>query len=427
MCCRYDFEIEPMPPTTSPKSLMTGIYAVGHVGGVETWSLRMLHEGQKRGLRTATVLMHEPNTANFSAQEIPEEVARLDLQVFSWRGFRESLARVPLDLMPACVVPNYSLELYALCASWSAEPHNLDIRTIGMCHTDDQWLYWLLSHYEPIIHRFVAVSNECARHLAHVIPHRKADIVTRAYGIDMPPQVERGYSRAPQPLQLLYAGRMIEHQKRISDLLRLSVILVDRGIDFHLRVVGEGPNKANFVKRLEQLSPAVHSRISVEPSIEHRAMPALLQSADVAVLVSAFEGTSLFMLEAMANGTIPVVTDVSGAPELVHTGITGYRVPVGDLKSMADAVCILANDRAKLAEMGQAARRQVKDYTQEAYNEWFFGLLDEVWDEPPRRWPKGRRFLPFAREFPSRLFDYFPGWYTHLKNLREFIMDRFGI
>jgi glycosyltransferase involved in cell wall biosynthesis len=409
------------------KAFVTGVYADCKVGGVETWSLRMLRAAQERGLRPVAALICEPNTAYVPFQEIPNTVARVDVPIDSWRGFQKSLNLIPTELAPACIIPNYSLELYALCARWSTEQCNPDIRTIGMCHADDPWLYWLLSYYEPIIHRFIAVSEECARGLERFIPQRKADIITRPYGIDVPPLLQRSYSHAHEPLQLLYAGRMIERQKRISDLLRLSEILVKRGVDFHLRVVGDGPNKAMFLHRLEQLAPAVCSRISVEPSVQHRAMPALLQSADVAVLVSAFEGTSLFMLEAMANGAVPVVTDVSGAAALVIPGVTGYRVPVEDLAGMADAMSILAGDRARLAALGQAARQQVQIYAQEAYSTWFFSLLAEIWEEPPRRWPTERRFLPFSRAFFGRLYDYFPAWYPRLKNLREFTMRHFGI
>jgi len=411
----------------APRALVTGIYADCKVGGVETWSLRMLRDARQRGLRPVAAWLREPGMADVPFQEIPAEAARLGVPVFSWRGFQAALAAVPLDLAPACIVPNYSLELYALCAWGSSGQRNLDIRTFGMCHTDDPWWYWLLSFYEPIIHRFIAVSDDCARALARMIPHRQDDIVTRPYGIDVPVVTKRTYSPPHQPLQLLFAGRIIEHQKRVSDLLRLSEILVKRGVDFRLRVVGDGPSKAAFLRRWEQLAPEVRSRICTEASIQHHAMPALLQSADVAVLVSAFEGTSIFMLEAMAHGTVPVVTDVSGTAGLVHSGITGYRVPVGDLGAMADALSELARDRVKLAAMGQAARRQVEGFSQEAYSDWFFQLLEELWKEPPRRWPDGRRILPFSREFSCRLFDYFPGWCTGLKSFRETIYRRFGI
>jgi glycosyltransferase involved in cell wall biosynthesis len=387
----------------------------------------MLRDAQTRGLRPVAALLCEPNTANAPFQEIPSEVARMNVPTFSWRGFRKCLNQIPTELAPACIIPNYALELFALCAWWSTPQCNLDIRTLGMCHTDDPWWYWLLEYYEPIIHRFIAVSEECARGLARQMPHRQSDILTRPYGIDVPPVVQRGYSRPQEPLQLLYAGRLIEHQKRISDLLRLSEILVKRGIDFRLRVVGDGPNKTMFLKRLEQLTPTVRSRISVEPSIQHRDMPALYQCTDVAVLVSAFEGTSLFMLEAMANGAVPVVTDVSGTGKLVIPGITGYRAPVGNLEAMADPICILAGDRAKLAALGWAARQQVQEYTQEAYSAWFFALLEEIWADPPRCWPKGRRFVPFARELSSRIFDTFPRCYVGLKNMRELVVRRFGV
>jgi glycosyltransferase involved in cell wall biosynthesis len=263
--------------------------------------------------------------------------------------------------------------------------------------------------------------------LQKAIPYRQADIVMRPYGIDLVPVFQRKYSRPNQPLQLVYAGRIIEHQKRVSDLLRLAEILAHRGVDFHLRVIGNGPEKSHLLQRVRSLPPNLHTRISIEPMVPHSKMPAILQSADAAVMVSAFEGTSLFMLEAMASGTVPVVTAVSGTAPLVEPGRTGYRVPVGHLEEMADCLSLLAGDRTKLAAMGRAARERAENYAQESYNQWFFGILDEVWDEAPRKWPKGRRLVPLSREFPSRLFDYFPGSFAGLKKMRNEINRRLGV
>jgi len=54
----------------------------------------------------------------------------------------------------------------------------------------------------------------------------------------------------------------------------------------------------------------------------------LWQTADVCVLVSEYEGTSVSMLEAMAAGCVPVVTKVSGTADVIQPGINGFTGPV---------------------------------------------------------------------------------------------------
>ena len=81
-----------------------------------------------------------------------------------------------------------------------------------------------------------------------------------------------------------------------------------------------------------------------------------LAAADVVTLPSRWEGMSIVMLEAMARGRSVVATDVAGAREAL--GDAGAVVPVGDARSLGDALVKRLLD-PKLAESeGHAARRR---------------------------------------------------------------------
>jgi glycosyltransferase involved in cell wall biosynthesis len=104
---------------------------------------------------------------------------------------------------------------------------------------------------------------------------------------------------------LLYAGRLEQGQKRVLDLLTLAQVLAARGVPFRLRIVGDGPDRAALCARAPALG-ATGEHVSVETGVPPDRVPELLRAADVCLLVSAYEGTSLFMLEGMAHGCVPV-------------------------------------------------------------------------------------------------------------------------
>jgi glycosyltransferase involved in cell wall biosynthesis len=359
-------------------------------------------------------------------QEVPESILKTQVIRSSWRAIRAAAGGPFEGWLPACIIPNCCRELHAMCAQWiQKDPKQL--RLIGMCHSDEDHYYSLLSWYESIIHRFVAVSDTCAEKLRRLLPHRAADVVLRPYGIQVPRALQRGYSATGQPLQLLYAGRIVQLQKRVFDLLGLAELLSARNIDFRLRIVGDGSEKRALLRRHRRLPLPVRDRVSIEPPIQHNAMPKLFQETDVAVQVSSYEGTSLFMLEAMAHGVAPVMTEVSGTAALIQQGVTGYRIPLGDLAAMANTIGSLAVNRNLLPKLGAEAHGRALNYSDERYNDWFFQLLEEVWAEPPRTWPDERPIMPRHQEWFCRAMDWFPLGARAAAGLGYYFKQRRGV
>lgn len=86
----------------------------------------------------------------------------------------------------------------------------------------------------------------------------------------------------------------------------------------------------------------------------------LVAACDASVLPSVRrEGLPKTVIEAMAFGVAPVVTDTGGSAELVEDGVSGLVVPPGDPAALADAITTLAADRARCRAMGAAARERL--------------------------------------------------------------------
>ena len=91
-------------------------------------------------------------------------------------------------------------------------------------------------------------------------------------------------------------------------------------------------------------------------------------------------GHSISQSEAMAEGAVPVITDVSGARDDVADGGNGYVVEVGNIEAIACRIQELYYDRNKLEEMGTCAHNTI--YERQKDNdqaEFWDQLIKKVW------------------------------------------------
>lgn len=278
--------------------------------------------------------------------------------------------RLIRDMAPAIVAPNYLWELYLA----GFEP---EIACLGMCHADsDEQYYRPLSWYEPTISQFIGVSRECTAHIRERLPFRAGDVTTLTYGIPVPRELRRDYRT--NPLRIVYAGRVTQLQKRVWDFVPLVEALLRFGVRFVFDIVGNGdayePLRQTMMARF-----AGHVRfLGLMP---YNQMAGVWAGHDVFVQTSDFEGTSVSMLEAMANGVVPMVTAASsGLDGVIRGGKNGCVVPVGDMEALALEIARVAANRERLAAMGSAAHATAQDYSLDLYGEKFADVLDRVVD-----------------------------------------------
>jgi glycosyltransferase involved in cell wall biosynthesis len=101
---------------------------------------------------------------------------------------------------------------------------------------------------------------------------------------------------------------------------------------------------------------------------------AAFQGADVFVCPSVEDGFGLVVTEAMACGLPVVVSDHTGAADLVVPGETGYVVPYNDPGGYARALETLRRDPQRRAAMGRAARAAIQAHTWDHYRQQLVAL-----------------------------------------------------
>jgi len=164
--------------------------------------------------------------------------------------------------------------------------------------------------------------------------------------------------------------------------VRMARLLANDLHDVRFVLIGDGPMRKGLEKLATELAIASHVHfMGVRDDVE-----ALLPGLALTVLTSHAEGMPLALMEAMATGLPVVATAVGGVPELVEHGYSGYLVPPGDPRGLADAVKeLLASEPLRL-RMGAAARTRVRDrWPQSLFVERMGALLRELARTPTAR------------------------------------------
>ncbi|MFH8790342.1 glycosyltransferase family 4 protein [Streptomyces roseoverticillatus] len=124
-----------------------------------------------------------------------------------------------------------------------------------------------------------------------------------------------------------------------------------------LIVAGEGSERPLLQRRIED------EGLPVRLIGRRDDVPALLATADVAIMPSRWEARSLLAQEALHAGVPLVATAVGGVPDLV--GAAAELVPYGDSAALAGAVSRLLADPARRAELTAAGRAQAATWPTE--------------------------------------------------------------
>lgn len=144
-----------------------------------------------------------------------------------------------------------------------------------------------------------------------------------------------GDSQSDSRFHLLAVGRL-HAVKDHGFLLRACVLLRQRGLDFQCEIAGEGPERRNLERLIQEYGLGEKVRLLGHVPREHQ--DALYQRVDVVVLTSRSEGIPLVLMEAMARGKIVVAPAITGIPELVIAGRTGFLYKPGSVEDFVARV-----------------------------------------------------------------------------------------
>ncbi len=197
--------------------------------------------------------------------------------------------------------------------------------------------------------------------LAHFpqIPRQKIQV--ERLGVDVPAATvaELRDSDNSLPLKLVAVGRL-HAVKNHQFLVRACYYLREFGVDVHCWIVGAGPERRalQFLIHELQLEPIVR----LVGEIPREEVTRFYEMADIVVLTSLSEGIPLVLMEAMARARIVLAPAITGIPELVIDGKTGFLYQPDDLEGFVWRVDQIGRSLHTLNGVRRAARERVKTH-----------------------------------------------------------------
>jgi glycosyltransferase involved in cell wall biosynthesis len=262
---------------------------------------------------------------------------RYPLSVRSVRGI---IADFRPDIINAHFLPNYGM-IAALInrAPWVLSTWGSDIMLLPEKSPFHRW------RTRYVLERATYVTSD-AQVMSDKLIELGCDparILTVPYGVDLG-RFRPGESRADEKGPRLLSNRKLEPVYNIEAIIDAFVFLRDEFPRATLLVVGSGSMKESLLARAHA-SPA-RDAIEFRDDVAHREMPDLLRAHDVYCSMSRSDTTSVSLLEAMACGMFPVVSDIPANREWIEDGVNGRLVPVDDPRALAAAVERIWIDRA---------------------------------------------------------------------------------
>jgi len=179
------------------------------------------------------------------------------------------------------------------------------------------------------------------------------------------------------PCRLVTVGRLSVNKNQQA-VIRAIPLMVDRGVDVMLEVLGDGQERPALERLAGDLGVA--DRVVFRGSVSHGEVMDAFRRADLNLLSTRQEGYGKVLLEGMVHATVPVFAESPVAAEISGGGTRGIVFPADSPERLAVAVAELTDDRERWAGMAAAARAYAATVTLEAFEQRVHELLERQWE-----------------------------------------------
>lgn len=143
---------------------------------------------------------------------------------------------------------------------------------------------------------------------------------------------------SPQKVRLLMFAVLLPH-RRFEDGITALSILIKRGVNATLSIVG-GVGDANYYRMLQALvhELRLEEKVHFKGRVSHSELLTEYKEADIFLFPCHLQTWGLAVFEAMASGLPVIVSETSGASEVLTDGQNAMVVPPRSPEKIADAV-----------------------------------------------------------------------------------------
>ena len=151
-------------------------------------------------------------------------------------------------------------------------------------------------------------------------------------------------------LSFVYVGRL-SFEKNIDIVIKAFQIVDKRGIDFSVKIVGDGPARKYLTGMVKRYG--LESKIEFRGEVYGDALKKIYRENDVFVTASTMETLGMSILEALASGTPVIAARKYAVPDIVKDGVNGYLAEPYSAKSFSDAIIKVINNKSRIPHFGR--------------------------------------------------------------------------
>jgi len=206
-----------------------------------------------------------------------------------------------------------------------------------------------------------AISGEAASRLRSVGPRPGTRVEVGYLGVDVD-RFRPARTRSEGPPSVVSVARL-GPTKGLEILIDAAAELARSGRSFQVRILGDGPLRADLEARVDALG--IGERVRFEGEVSREKVARTLAGATLFALPCVVvdgrrhDGLPVAILEAMAAALPVVTTPVGGIPEAIVSGENGRLVPPGDSSALQRTLAELLDDQALRRGLGSAAWREI--------------------------------------------------------------------
>ncbi|MCH8927628.1 MAG: glycosyltransferase family 4 protein [Candidatus Marinimicrobia bacterium] len=336
-----------MPSNLKLKNVMfISSIAKNKWGGVEKWMFEVGNGLSDNGYkviycgRPGSKFIEMSNIKSFKYYTVK---FTSDFNPFVSYKLRNIATKEKIDLI--CVGREKDLRLLSLAYIIGQRP--TVIMRKGLALIKNRWRFKIV--YEHFVDLIITPSSALKNHLLGLLPWLNGDrIHVINNGVAIPDKIEKGLFRkelsiSDKTFLAVIIGRLSD-QKGQNFFLKALSLVKDELNNTQVVIIGDGEEENELRNEVKNLGLS-----EIVKFISHRwDVPNILTDADLLVHPSLYEGMPNLILEALAQGTPVLATDIPGVDEIAKEGDDVIElVPLNDVSALAKKFIELKSDLNK--------------------------------------------------------------------------------
>lgn len=348
-----------------------------NLDGPTTWIKRLLPYFRQKNIETRIIFL-AANDKDLPAYKYFVDEG-FECKLIYWELFNDEKILAILNdvkqFRPDIFITNYfAIPLEA--GKWIKKS---GIPTVMVLHNDNKYHYDLVKKYaanndESDVSSVVCVSNLIQQISLQTAPQHKS---IKYIPIGAPVTSEVAELSSGGELNVVYAGRIDEKQKRISDVANAFCLAAKEVPGTSYTIYGDGPAVPAVREILNTTGKGLP--VQFKGKLQSTEVQDHLLQNQVFVLLSEFEGLPITLMEAMGCGLVSICSNMrSGISDLITNNVEG--ILIDDRKDEFVAAIRKLKENAGLwKQMSQAARQKIIiSYSIETCSDQWIDLLKQL-------------------------------------------------